>query len=81
MFDIIAGAGRAYYSQPPCDKLSELVQLCGGKICKTLRQAKIYIGECLGKKQPEIKYLSEKWILDSVTQHRICPLENYMFQQ
>ncbi|XP_048701247.1 microcephalin isoform X5 [Caretta caretta] len=68
-------------SQPPCDKLSELVQLCGGKICKTLRQAKIYIGECLGKKQPEIKYLSEKWILDSVTQHRICPLENYMFQQ
>ncbi|XP_039387680.1 microcephalin isoform X9 [Mauremys reevesii] len=68
-------------SQPPCDKLSELVQLCGGKICKTLRQAKIYIGEYLGKKQPEIKYLSEKWILDSVTQHRICPLENYMFQQ
>uniref|UniRef100_A0A8C0GH85 Microcephalin n=1 Tax=Chelonoidis abingdonii TaxID=106734 RepID=A0A8C0GH85_CHEAB len=67
-------------SQPPCDKLSELVQLCGGKICKTLRQAKIYIGEYLGKKQPEIKYLSEKWILDSVTQHRICPLENYMFQ-
>ncbi|XP_038253478.1 microcephalin isoform X15 [Dermochelys coriacea] len=68
-------------SQPPCDKLRELVQLCGGKICKTLRQAKIYIGEYLGKKQPEIKYLSEKWILDSVTQHRICPLENYMFQQ
>ncbi|XP_074847279.1 microcephalin [Carettochelys insculpta] len=68
-------------SQPPCDKLSELVQLCGGKICKTLRQAKIYIGEYLGKKQPEIKYLSEKWILDSVTQHRICPLENYMFHQ
>ncbi|CAM4641434.1 microcephalin isoform X12 [Lepidochelys kempii] len=68
-------------SQPPCNKLSELVQLCGGKICKTLRQAKIYIGEYLGKKQPEIKYLSEKWILDSVTQHRICPLENYMFQQ
>uniref|UniRef100_A0A8C3RN02 Microcephalin n=1 Tax=Chelydra serpentina TaxID=8475 RepID=A0A8C3RN02_CHESE len=50
-------------SQPPCDKLSELVQLCGGKICKTLRQAKICIGEYLGKKQPEIKYLSEKWIL------------------
>ncbi|KAG6931704.1 microcephalin 1 [Chelydra serpentina] len=68
-------------SQPPCDKLSELVQLCGGKICKTLRQAKICIGEYLGKKQPEIKYLSEKWILDSVTQHRIRPLENYMLQQ
>uniref|UniRef100_A0A8C3RQS1 Microcephalin n=1 Tax=Chelydra serpentina TaxID=8475 RepID=A0A8C3RQS1_CHESE len=53
-------------SQPPCDKLSELVQLCGGKICKTLRQAKICIGEYLGKKQPEIKYLSEKWILGKI---------------
>ncbi|XP_067388129.1 microcephalin isoform X2 [Emydura macquarii macquarii] len=68
-------------SQPPCDKLGELVRLCGGKVCKTLRQAKIYIGEYLGKKQPEIKYLSEKWILDSITQHRICPLENYILQQ
>uniref|UniRef100_A0A7M4ET67 Microcephalin 1 n=1 Tax=Crocodylus porosus TaxID=8502 RepID=A0A7M4ET67_CROPO len=67
-------------SQPPCDKLSELVRLCGGKVCKTLRQAKICIGEYLGKQQPEIKYLSEKWILDSVTQHKICPLENYIFQ-
>uniref|UniRef100_A0A8C3RS50 Microcephalin n=1 Tax=Chelydra serpentina TaxID=8475 RepID=A0A8C3RS50_CHESE len=56
-------------SQPPCDKLSELVQLCGGKICKTLRQAKICIGEYLGKKQPEIKYLSEKWILASANCH------------
>ncbi|XP_075779714.1 microcephalin isoform X2 [Pelodiscus sinensis] len=68
-------------SQPPCDRLSELIQLCGGKVCKTLRQAKIYIGEYMGKKQPEIKYLSEKWILDSITQHRICPLENYLFQK
>ncbi|CAH2248622.1 microcephalin isoform X1, partial [Pelobates cultripes] len=45
------------HSQPPCDKLSEIVQLCGGRVSKTLRQAKICI--------------------DSVTQHKVLPLENY----
>ncbi|XP_030054804.1 microcephalin [Microcaecilia unicolor] len=65
-------------SQPPCQSLTELVQLCRGKVCKTVRQAKIFIGDYTGKKHPEIKYLSEKWILDSITQHQICPLENYL---
>ncbi|NXI91451.1 MCPH1 protein, partial [Psophia crepitans] len=64
-------------SQPPCKKLSELIQLSGGKICKALRQAKICIGKKPGKKYQDIKCLSEKWILDSITQHTICPMENY----
>ncbi|NXD14277.1 MCPH1 protein, partial [Nothocercus nigrocapillus] len=66
-------------SQPPCQKLSELIELSGGRICKALRQAKICIGEYPGKKYQEIKYISEKWILDSITHHRICPMENYIF--
>nr|XP_047933997.1 microcephalin isoform X2 [Anser cygnoides] len=67
-------------SQPPCKNLIELIQLSGGKVCKALRQAKICIGKYPGKKYQEIKCLSEKWILDSVTQHTICPMENYIFQ-
>ncbi|KAM6082970.1 microcephalin isoform 2-T2 [Chlamydotis macqueenii] len=67
-------------SQPPCKKLMELIQLSGGKICKALRQAKICIGKNPGKKYQEITCLSEKWILDSITQHTICPMENYIFQ-
>ncbi|KAM6272035.1 microcephalin [Spheniscus humboldti] len=67
-------------SQPPCKKLIELIQLSGGKICKVLRQAKICIGKNPGKKYREIKSLSEKWVLDSITQHTICPMENYIFQ-
>ncbi|XP_068793435.1 microcephalin isoform X2 [Struthio camelus] len=67
-------------SQPPCKKLIELIQLSGGKICKALRQAKICIGGYPAKKNQEIKYLSEKWILDSITQHTVCPMENYIFQ-
>ncbi|NWU68336.1 MCPH1 protein, partial [Pterocles burchelli] len=66
-------------SQPPCKKLIELIQLSGGKICKALRQAKICIGKNPGKKYQEIKCLSEKWVLDSVTQHTVCPMENYIF--
>ncbi|XP_057875926.1 microcephalin [Melospiza georgiana] len=67
-------------SQPPCKKLIELIQLAGGKICKALRQAKICIGRKPGKKYQEIISLSEKWILDSITQYTICPMENYIFQ-
>ncbi|XP_026521051.1 microcephalin [Notechis scutatus] len=67
-------------SQPPYQKLCELVQLCGGKICKTLRQAKICIGQCKIGKYVDMQCLSEKWIIDSITQYRICPLENYLFQ-
>ncbi|NXQ66114.1 MCPH1 protein, partial [Quiscalus mexicanus] len=66
-------------SQPPCKKLIELIQLAGGKICKALRQAKICIGKKPGKKYKEIMSLSEKWILDSITQYTICPMENYIF--
>ncbi|XP_061845704.1 microcephalin [Colius striatus] len=67
-------------SQPPCKKLIELIQLSGGKTCKALRQAKICIGKNPGNKYQEIKCLSEKWVLDSITQHIICPMENYIFQ-
>ncbi|XP_057270045.1 microcephalin isoform X1 [Pezoporus wallicus] len=67
-------------SQPPCEKLIELIQLSGGKVCNALRQAKICIGKKPGKKYQAIKCLSEKWVLDSITQHTICPMENYIFQ-
>ncbi|XP_037987544.1 microcephalin isoform X2 [Motacilla alba alba] len=50
-------------SQPPCQKLIELIQLAGGKISKALNQAKICIGKKPSKKHQEIISLSEKWIL------------------
>ncbi|XP_043916394.1 microcephalin [Protopterus annectens] len=65
-------------TQPPFKKLTELIQLCGGKVCKSLRPARICIGDYCGKKLPEIKYLSEQWILDSITQYSVCPFENYI---
>ncbi|XP_073482750.1 microcephalin [Aquarana catesbeiana] len=67
-------------SDPPTDKLSDVVQLCGGKVCKTLRQAKICIGVFMGKKPPDMISVSEKWLFDSITQHKLHPLENYVLQ-
>ncbi|XP_075058585.1 microcephalin [Mixophyes fleayi] len=68
-------------SQPPCHTLCEVVQLCGGKVCKTLRQAKICIGSFAGKKPTDMQSISEKWLLDSVTQHKLHPLEDYLLEQ
>ncbi|XP_041108077.1 microcephalin [Polyodon spathula] len=64
-------------SQPPCDSLAELVLLCGGKVCKTVRQAGVCVGEYKGKLQPGTKYLSEQWILDCITHNKKLPFENY----
>ncbi|KAK3554723.1 hypothetical protein QTP70_032624 [Hemibagrus guttatus] len=50
-------------SQPPCHSLTELVQLCGGTVCRSVRQAGICIGEYKGKKPEETKCLSEQWVL------------------
>ncbi|XP_075412541.1 microcephalin isoform X3 [Tenrec ecaudatus] len=68
-------------SNPPSAKLCELVRLSGGQVTRVPRQASIVIGPYRGKKKASIEYLSEKWILDSITQHRICPSENYVLLQ
>ncbi|XP_023581345.1 microcephalin isoform X2 [Trichechus manatus latirostris] len=65
-------------STPPAAKLCELVHLCGGQTTRVPRQASIFIGPYRGKKKATIKYLSEKWILDSITQHKVHPSENYL---
>ncbi|XP_077009104.1 microcephalin [Tamandua tetradactyla] len=68
-------------SKPPSAKLRELVQLCGGQITQVPRQASIFIGPYRGKRKATIKYLSEKWILDSITQHKVFPSEKYLLLQ
>ncbi|XP_036919268.1 microcephalin [Sturnira hondurensis] len=67
-------------SDPPRAKLWELVRLCGGQVTGVPRQASIFIGPCHGKKKGTGTHLSEKWILDSITQHKVCACENYLLQ-
>uniref|UniRef100_A0A671NPD3 BRCT domain-containing protein n=1 Tax=Sinocyclocheilus anshuiensis TaxID=1608454 RepID=A0A671NPD3_9TELE len=52
------------HSQPPCNSLTELIQLCGGTVCRSVRQAGIFIGQYNGKKTEGSCSLSEQWILE-----------------
>ncbi|KAM5264091.1 microcephalin [Ctenodactylus gundi] len=65
-------------SSPPRPKLCELVLLCGGRVSPAPRQAGIVIGPYRRKKRAAVVHLSEKWVLDSITQHKVCAFDNYL---
>ncbi|XP_043749740.1 microcephalin isoform X3 [Cervus elaphus] len=65
-------------SNPPRAKLGELVVLCGGRVTQVPRQASIFIGPSPGRRKETVKYLSETWILDSISQHKVCASENHL---
>ncbi|XP_046885586.1 microcephalin isoform X2 [Hypomesus transpacificus] len=67
-------------SQPPRHSLAELIQLCGGTVCKTVRQAGLCIGEHRGKRPEGSKILSEQWVLDCITYLKQLPYDNYELQ-
>uniref|UniRef100_A0A3P9AFP2 BRCT domain-containing protein n=1 Tax=Esox lucius TaxID=8010 RepID=A0A3P9AFP2_ESOLU len=50
-------------TQPPAHSLVELIQLCGGTVCKTVRQAGLCIGEYHGKRPEGSRIVSEQWVL------------------
>ncbi|XP_062257602.1 microcephalin [Platichthys flesus] len=65
------------YSQPPTQCLMELIQLCGGTVCKTMRQAGICIGRYNGRRPKGSRILSEQWVLDSITRLKQLSYDNY----
>ncbi|KAM4590834.1 microcephalin [Odontesthes bonariensis] len=65
------------HSQPPTQSLVELIELCGGTVCKTVRQAGICIGKYSGRRPEGSRILSEQWILDSISNLKIISYENY----
>uniref|UniRef100_A0A3Q3B9M6 Microcephalin 1 n=1 Tax=Kryptolebias marmoratus TaxID=37003 RepID=A0A3Q3B9M6_KRYMA len=64
-------------SQPPTQSLLELIELCGGTVCKTVRQAGICVGRYSGRRPEGCRMLSEQWILDSITNLKIRPYDDY----
>ncbi|XP_038152211.1 microcephalin isoform X1 [Cyprinodon tularosa] len=64
-------------SQPPTQSLVELIELCGGTPCKTVRQAGICIGKYSGRRPEGSRILSEQWVLDCITNMKILPYDNY----
>ncbi|KAM9848065.1 microcephalin [Aulostomus maculatus] len=68
------------HSQPPAQSLVELIQLCGGTVCKTVRQARICVGRYSGRKPQGSRVLSEQWVLDSITHLKRLPYDNYVLE-
>ncbi|KAM3862948.1 microcephalin [Diretmus argenteus] len=65
------------HSQPPPQSLVELIQLCGGTVCKTVRQAGICIGKYNGRRPDGSRILSEQWVLDCITHLKQLSYDNY----
>uniref|UniRef100_A0A667XYF2 Microcephalin 1 n=1 Tax=Myripristis murdjan TaxID=586833 RepID=A0A667XYF2_9TELE len=65
------------HSQPPTQSLVELIQLCGGTVCKTVRQAGICIGKYSGRRPEGNRMLSEQWVLDCITHLKQLSYDNY----
>ncbi|XP_023145345.2 microcephalin isoform X2 [Amphiprion ocellaris] len=53
------------HSQPPTQSLVELIELCGGTVCRSVRQAGICIGKYSGRRPEGSRILSEQWVLVS----------------
>uniref|UniRef100_A0A1A8MB40 Microcephalin 1 n=1 Tax=Nothobranchius pienaari TaxID=704102 RepID=A0A1A8MB40_9TELE len=65
------------HSQPPNQTLVELIELCGGQTCKTVRRAGICIGRHSGRRPEGCRMLSEQWILDCITHLKIQSYDTY----
>ncbi|XP_055019015.1 microcephalin isoform X2 [Boleophthalmus pectinirostris] len=67
----------SHFSQPPPQSLVELIQLCGGTVCRTVRQAGLLIGRYSGRRPEGSRVLSEQWVLDSITHLKLLPYDDY----
>lgn len=67
----------SHLSQPPTQSLIELIQLCGGRVCRTVRQAGLCIGKYSGRRPAGARALSEQWVLDSITHLKQLPYDGY----
>ncbi|XP_013779283.1 microcephalin-like [Limulus polyphemus] len=79
--DLFGSLGFIYispYSSPPKEKLVQLVNLVGGTITPSYRHCQFAVGplkHVCRESNSAVKEVSEKWILDCITQHEVLSLE------
>ncbi|XP_078610440.1 microcephalin-like isoform X1 [Branchiostoma floridae x Branchiostoma japonicum] len=79
--DLFSDCGLIYISEqtsPPHSSLVHLVELCGGRICTSIRRARIVVGN--PQRRTDALVVTELWVLDSITEHRTLPLDSYLVQ-
>uniref|UniRef100_A0A4W5QIP3 BRCT domain-containing protein n=1 Tax=Hucho hucho TaxID=62062 RepID=A0A4W5QIP3_9TELE len=68
--DLFLGQPAMFVSrdaQPPTHSLVELIELCGGTVCKTVRLAGLCMGKYEGKRPDGSRILSEQWVLGKMS--------------
>ncbi|XP_078688259.1 microcephalin-like isoform X2 [Branchiostoma floridae x Branchiostoma belcheri] len=79
--DLFSDCGLIYISEhtsPPHSSLVRLVELCGGRICTSIRRARIVVGN--PQRRTDALVVTELWVLDSITEHSTLPLDAYLTQ-
>nr|XP_054771875.1 microcephalin-like isoform X2 [Lytechinus pictus] len=68
-------------SNPPRERLVELIELCGGHISKKASDAKLCVGGNGRGKRGSTPVVAEKWILDCITRFKLLPWDPYMLNK
>ncbi|KAM7295561.1 putative microcephalin [Ixodes scapularis] len=78
---LLAGTGAFYVSpesRPPPDKMRQLVQILGGKVALSYLRCNVALGPVeASRRRPDVRHVSEKWLLDSISEHRVLPFSGY----
>ncbi|CAN7944041.1 unnamed protein product [Ixodes pacificus] len=78
---LLAGADSFYVSpecRPPPDKMRQLVQILGGKVAPSYLRCNVALGPVeASRRRPDVRHVSEKWLLDSISEHRVLPFSGY----
>ncbi|XP_041484035.1 uncharacterized protein LOC121430730 isoform X3 [Lytechinus variegatus] len=64
-------------SNPPRERLVELIELCGGHISRKASDAKLCVGGNGRGKRGSTPVIAEKWILDCITSFKLLPWDPY----
>ncbi|XP_072170062.1 microcephalin-like [Diadema setosum] len=76
--DLFSSRGALYVapeSSPPRERLTELIEVCGGRVTRRLSEASMCIGS--RSKRGSTPAVSEKWILDCITRYQQLPWKSY----
>ncbi|KAF6202248.1 hypothetical protein GE061_004646, partial [Apolygus lucorum] len=79
--DLFSSRGHIFVDsdvQPPRPDLVEMLKLCGGKVVHVSVKADVVISlRPASEAIPEVSIVSPLWILDSITQNKSLPLDQY----
>lgn len=66
----------AEVTSPSHEDMMKFIMSCGGKLTTSIRKAGLGVG-LISCRRKDLRIVTEKWVLDSITNGRLMPLESY----